>query len=424
MFTNTYLPHVGGVARSVDTLCSGLRRRGHKVLVIAPTFKGHKEDTPGVMRVPALKHMGNSDYSMPIPLSRSIQDEIDAFGPDIVHSHHPFLLGHTALRVAATCGVPLVYTYHTRYDIYVRQFVDSQRLWPDLVRNLANGYANLADAIIAPSQSMKDLLLRQEVRSPISVIPTGIDTERFAKGNCAGNHKRPGLTKEDVVVGHLGRLTAEKNLDFLFAAAVRFLEENPKAQFIFAGDGPMHAEMTARLDKDPVRPRMHFLGPIEGDDVVAFYSAIDVFAFASRSETQGLVVAEALASGVPVVALDASGVRDALRHCASCVQLGADASPEAFAAALSGFAGRSTDQIEKDRIAARAGAEPYSIAAMLENVEALYAQVSEVARSEDQQSRSEWERILEGLAAEVDMLENLFRAVGITLLPRARGALR
>jgi 1,2-diacylglycerol 3-alpha-glucosyltransferase len=424
MFTNTYLPHVGGVARSVDTLCSGLRRRGHKVLVIAPTFKGHKEDTPGVMRVPALKHMGNSDYSMPIPLSRSIQDEIDAFGPDIVHSHHPFLLGHTALRVAATCGVPLVYTYHTRYDIYVRQFVDSQRLWPDLVRNLANGYANLADAIIAPSQSMKDLLLRQEVRSPISVIPTGIDTERFAKGNCAGNHKRPGLTKEDVVVGHLGRLTAEKNLDFLFAAAVRFLEENPKAQFIFAGDGPMRAEMTARLDKDPVRPRMHFLGPIEGDDVVAFYSAIDVFAFASRSETQGLVVAEALASGVPVVALDASGVRDALRHCASCVQLGADASPEAFAAALSGFAGRSTDQIEKDRIAARAGAEPYSIAAMLENVEALYAQVSEVARSEDQQSRSEWERILEGLAAEVDMLENLFRAVGITLLPRARGALR
>lgn len=424
MFTNTYLPHVGGVARSVDTLCSGLRRRGHKVLVIAPTFKGHEEDTPGVMRVPALKHMGNSDYSMPIPLSRSIQDEIDAFGPDIVHSHHPFLLGHTALRVAATCGVPLVYTYHTRYDIYVRQFVDSQRLWPDLVRNLANGYANLADAIIAPSQSMKDLLLRQEVRSPISVIPTGIDTERFAKGNCAGNHKRPGLTKEDVVVGHLGRLTAEKNLDFLFAAAVRFLEENPKAQFIFAGDGPMRAEMTARLDKDPVRPRMHFLGPKEGDDVVAFYSAIDVFAFASRSETQGLVVAEALASGVPVVALDASGVRDALRHCASCVQLGADASPEAFAAALSGFAGRSTDQIEKDRIAARAGAEPYSIAAMLENVEALYAQVSEVARSEDQQRRSEWERILEGLAAEVDMLENLFRAVGITLLPRARGALR
>ncbi len=424
MFTNTYLPHVGGVARSVDTLCSGLRRRGHKVLVIAPTFKGHEEDTPGVMRVPALKHMGNSDYSMPIPLSRSIQDEIDAFGPDIVHSHHPFLLGHTALRVAATCGVPLVYTYHTRYDIYVRQFVDSQRLWPDLVRNLANGYANLADAIIAPSQSMKDLLLRQEVRSPISVIPTGIDTDRVAKGTCAGNHKRPGLTKEDVVVGHLGRLTAEKNLDFLFAAAVRFLEENPKAQFIFAGDGPMRAEMTARLDKDPVRPRMHFLGPKEGDDVVAFYSAIDVFAFASRSETQGLVVAEALASGVPVVALDASGVRDALRHCASCVQLGADASPEAFAAALSGFAGRSTDQIEKDRIAARAGAEPYSIAAMLENVEALYAQVSEVARSEDQQSRSEWERILEGLAAEVDMLENLFRAVGITLLPRARGALR
>jgi len=169
---------------------------------------------------------------------------------------------------------------------------------------------------------------------------------------------------------------------------------------------------------------MHFLGAIEGDSVVAFYSAIDVFAFASKSETQGLVVAEALASGAPVVALDASGVRDALAHCSSCVQLCADASPDAFAKTLSGFVQRGADQVEKDRIAARAGSAPYSIEAMVENVARLYAEVSDVTRSANQQGRTEWERILEGLAAEVDMLENLFRAVGITLLPRARGALR
>jgi len=424
MFTNTYVPHVGGVARSVDTLCHGLRHRGHKVLVIAPTFKGHEQDGPGVLRVPALKHMGNSDYSMPIPLSRPIRDKIDEFAPDIVHSHHPFLLGHTALRIAANCGVPLVYTYHTRYDIYVKQFVESETLWPDLARNLANGYANLADAVIAPSQSMKDVLRRQGVTSPMQVIPTGIDVERFAKGDRVKVRRKLGLTDEDFVVGHIGRLTAEKNLEFLFAAAVRFLEDNPKAQFIFAGDGPMRKEMVARLRNSPLRPRMHFLGAIEGDDVVAFYSAIDVFAFASKSETQGLVVAEALASGAPVVALDASGVRDALRHCSSCVQLGADASPDAFADALSGFAQRDADQVEKVHIAARAGAAPYSIDAMVESIASLYAEVSDVARSENQQSRTEWERILEGLAAEVDMLENLFRAVGITLLPRARGALR
>ncbi len=424
MFTNTFLPHVGGVARSVDTLCNGLRQRGHKVLVIAPTFRGHEYDMPGVLRVPALKHMGNSDYSMPIPLSRSIQDEIDAFGPDIVHSHHPFLLGHTASRIAATCGVPLVYTYHTRYDIYVKQFVESQRLWPDLARNLANGYANLADAVIAPSRSMKDLLLRQGVRSPMTVIPTGIDVDRFAGGARGELRGKLGLRDDEFVVGHLGRLTAEKNLEFLFAAAVRFLEDNPKAHFVFAGDGPMRAEMATRIAHSPARRRLHFLGAIEGDDVVAFYAAIDVFAFASKSETQGLVVAEALAAGAPVVALDASGVRDALGHCASCVQLGADASPEAFAAALADFSGRSAEQIEKDRIAAEAGAKPYSIGAMVEHIERLYAEVSEVTRSENQQSRTEWERILEGLAAEVDMFENLFRAVGITLLPKAKSILR
>lgn len=424
MFTNTYLPHVGGVARSVDTLCNGLRQRGHQVLVIAPTFRGHENDKPGVLRVPALKNMGNSDYSMPIPLSRPIQDEIDAFGPDIVHSHHPFLLGHTASRVAATCGVPLVYTYHTRYDIYVRQFVESQRLWPDLARNLANGYANLADAVIAPSQSMKDLLLQQGVYSPIKVIPTGIDVDRFASGSRAELRAKLGLTDIDFVVGHLGRLTAEKNLEFLFASALRFLEDNPDAHFVYAGEGPMRAEMAKRLSGSPLRKRMHFLGEVKGDDVVAFYAGIDVFAFASKSETQGLVVAEALASGAPVVALDASGVRDALRHCASCVQLSADASPEAFAAALSGYAMRSVAEVGKDRAAAHAGAKPYSIAAMAENIEALYAEVAEVTRSENHRSRTEWERILEGLAAEVGMFENLFRAVGITLLPSARDALR
>jgi 1,2-diacylglycerol 3-alpha-glucosyltransferase len=424
MFTNTYLPHVGGVARSVDTLCNGLWERGHQVLVIAPTFRGHEADIPGVLRVPAIKNMGNSDYSMPIPLSRPIQDEIDAFGPDIVHSHHPFLLGHTASRVAATCGVPLVYTYHTRYDIYVRQFVESQRLWPDLARNLANGYANLADAVIAPSQSMKDLLLQQGVYSPIKVIPTGIDVDRFAGGSRAELRAKLGLTDKDFVVGHLGRLTAEKNLEFLFESALRFLADNPDAHFVYAGDGPMRTEMATRLSGSPLRRRMHFLGEVKGDDVVAFYAAIDVFAFASKSETQGLVVAEALASGAPVVALDASGVRDALRHCESCVHLGADASPEAFAAALSGYALRNAAQVEKDRAAAHAGAKPYSIGAMAENIEALYAEVAEVTRRGNQRSRTEWERILEGLAAEVGMFENLFRAFGITLLPSARDALR
>ena len=150
MFTNTYAPHVGGVARSVETLCAELTKRQHKVMVIAPSFEGHVTDIPGVVvRVPSVKHVGNSDYSVPIPLSRRIRDEIDAFRPDVVHSHHPFLLGHTALRIAASVGVPLVFTYHTRYDIYVRQFIESDRLFPDLARNLANGYANLADKSLA-----------------------------------------------------------------------------------------------------------------------------------------------------------------------------------------------------------------------------------------------------------------------------------
>ena len=126
MFTNTFAPHVGGVARSVALLAEALRARGHAVLVVAPAFPGHADDTPGVLRFPALREVAGTEFSLPIPLSRIIRDEIDAFAPDIVHSHHPFLLGDTALRIAAERGIPIIDTHHTRYDLYVQRFVRAE----------------------------------------------------------------------------------------------------------------------------------------------------------------------------------------------------------------------------------------------------------------------------------------------------------
>lgn len=118
MFTDTYQPHVGGVAHSVAWLAQSLRRAGHRALVVAPEFAGFSEDEPGVVRIPAVQNFRGSDFSVPLPLIRSLHETLTSFVPDLVHSHHPFLLGDTALRVSASFDLPIVYTYHTRYELY------------------------------------------------------------------------------------------------------------------------------------------------------------------------------------------------------------------------------------------------------------------------------------------------------------------
>ena len=125
MFTNTFLPHVGGVAVSVDRFSSAFRARGHRVLVVAPWMEGDHEDAPGVARVPALEHIGHSDFSIPMPIPGMLHNRIEAFAPDVVHSHHPFLLGDTALRVAAAQDVIGV---RTRADLIASFTVECQAM--------------------------------------------------------------------------------------------------------------------------------------------------------------------------------------------------------------------------------------------------------------------------------------------------------
>src|SRR5690606_29410474 len=128
----------------------------------------------GVLRIPAVQNFRGSDFSVPIPLTRSLRETLADFAPDLVHSHHPFLLGDTALRVAATFDLPVVYACHTRYELYGHYVAQDAPLLQRMVLKLALGYCDLCDAVIAPSQSMADFLLEQGVATPINTIPTGI----------------------------------------------------------------------------------------------------------------------------------------------------------------------------------------------------------------------------------------------------------
>ncbi|PMR70332.1 glycosyltransferase [Halomonas heilongjiangensis] len=308
MFTNTYLPIVGGVSESVQRLKRRLQDAGHRVLVVAPRLAGQPAEEPDVVRVAAVQHFNGSDFSLPIPLPGQLFDEIETFEPDIVHAHHPFLLGGTAARVAETYGLPLVFTHHTLYEHYTHYVPgDSPRMRRFAIA-LATEYTRLCDAVIAPSESIRDLLLERGANPEISVVPSGVDTLRFVMGNGSGRRERLGIAPEAYVVGHLGRLAREKNLAFLAEAVACALAVLPEAHFLVVGEGEARRTMAEIATVRGVAARFHFTGRLEGQALIDAYHAMDVFAFSSHSETQGMVLAEAMAAGLPVVAVAAPGV--------------------------------------------------------------------------------------------------------------------
>ncbi len=308
--TNTYLPHVGGVARSVESFANEYRRQGHRVLVVAPEFEETAAHETDVVRMPALVRFNGSDFSVPMPVPGRVASALDRFGPEVVHSHHPFLLGDTALRAAAARDLPVVFTHHTLYERYTHYVPGDSPAMKRFVVDLVVGYCNLCDAVIAPSESIQELLAERGVTAPTTVIPTGVETERFAGGDGARLRKAHGIPDGAFVVGHVGRMAPEKNLGFLTRAVGRFVEERPEARFLVVGRGPSERAVREELESRGAGDRVHLAGVLSGEDLVDAYHAMDVFAFASKTETQGMVLAEAMAAGKPVVAVDASGVRE------------------------------------------------------------------------------------------------------------------
>ncbi|MGM0984242.1 MAG: glycosyltransferase [Pseudomonadota bacterium] len=310
MFTNTYLPIVGGVSESVQRLKRQLQALGHRVLVVAPRLEGQPREEGDVVRVVAVQHFNGSDFSLPVPIPGQLHEAIEAFDPDIVHAHHPFLLGDTAARAAETYGLPLIFTHHTLYEHYTHYVPgDSPRMQRFAVA-LANQYTWLCDEVIAPSESIRDLLLRREANPRISVVPSGVDTARFALGDGRDWRSRLDIPDGAYVIGHLGRLALEKNLVFLAEALAETLARETGAHFLVVGEGEARSDIQALAEARGVEERVHFTGRLQGQALIDAYHAMDVFAFASHSETQGMVVAEAMAAGLPVVAIDSPGVRE------------------------------------------------------------------------------------------------------------------
>jgi glycosyltransferase involved in cell wall biosynthesis len=420
ILTNTFTPHVGGVARSVAAFTEEYRRRGHRVLVVAPEFPDMPKNEVDVVRIPAIQNFNASDFSVVLPIHPLLTETVDAFRPDIVHSQHPFLLGMTAVRIARRRGLPLVFTHHTLYEQYTHYVPGDSPALKRFAIELATRYANLSDQVFAPSESIRDLLQQRGVTTPIAVVPTGVRLEHFAQGDGPAFRRQMGIPQDAFVVGHLGRLAPEKNLEFLAHAVADFVGSHPQAHFLVVGSGPSETVLRDMFARAGLDARLHIAGILQQQTLADALHAMDVFAFASTSETQGMVLTEAMAAGLPVVALDATGAREVVRD-GQNGRLLREATPAALSAALQWLAQRSPEALRALKHAALDTAEAFSMPRSADKALACYESLKPRSAAESGKDESGWEEVMTAIRTEWDILKSVAgagdAALGAGLFP-------
>ncbi len=314
MMTNSYFPMVGGIEQSIRSFSWAFRRMGHEVLIAAPSPASPQDRKEKVIRVAAIQHNREPKFFINLPVPGTLHRIMRNFSPDIVHSHYPFFMGDYALRLSRQHNIPLVFTYHIMFEHYTHYLPIPSGAARRFTVKLAAGYANWAQQVIAPSESVEAILRRRGVKAPIEVVPSGIDIKAMARGNAKKFRRRHQIPADAFVAGHAGRLAPEKNLKFLIPCLVDFLKSKPDAHALIVGQGDSVPMIRHSFEKAGVGQRLHLTGFLHGQDLTDAYHAMDVFGFASLSETQGMVLAEAMACGTPVVAVDANGVREVVKN--------------------------------------------------------------------------------------------------------------
>ena len=366
-FTECYHPIVNGIVASVDALADGLRARAHEVFCFAPRAPGYDEAIGPVFRMPSLPLPRSAPYRLTLPLvSRRNRDGIIKH-VDVIHAHSPFVTGWMALRYARRYGIPFVYTYHTQLEQYAHYVPFDAGATKRVATTLTRTFANAADAVIVPTLSMRERLQSVGVRTRIDVAPSAIDLGRFGAG--ARNdalRATLGVRSGEKMLLFVSRLGREKNAGLLLHALAQCPDQRLK--LVIAGEGPERQALHRLAHALQAGDRVAFLGAVERERLPDLYASADAFVFPSVSETQGLVLAEAMAAGALVIAADAPQNREVLHGAGRIVA----AEPAAFAAAF-GAVPAAPDPSLRER--AKRSAARFGIEVQAAHVLAVYAGV-------------------------------------------------
>jgi glycosyltransferase involved in cell wall biosynthesis len=315
MVSDVYFPRINGVSTSIETFRRSLHAGGHETTLIAPEYPaGRSVDESDVIRIPS-RYLPRDpeDRIMKRSALRRLHPELNARSFDIVHIQTPFIAHYEGLRLARALGLAAIETYHTYFEEYLHHYVPllPRALTRFIARRLTIAQCRAVDALVVPSRAMVTALHDYGVHCPMRIIPTGLEMDRFAGGDGQAFRARLAIPPGTPTLVHVGRIAHEKNIDFLLRMFVGVLQSIPAAVLIIAGEGPALALCKSRATSLGIASNVRFVGYLSRDAALLdCYRAGDLFVFASRTETQGLVLLEAMALGVPVLSTAYMGTVD------------------------------------------------------------------------------------------------------------------
>ncbi|MFH1855297.1 MAG: glycosyltransferase [bacterium] len=310
IFTNTYLPTQNGVAISTANLREGLIKLGHEPFVFAPLVVGtDSKDEKNIFRYPAFNVRSIANYPIALPISPEISKVLKEAKFDLVHTEHPWWVGEWGLDYARKSNLPIITTVHTRYDIYAKLIPLPQELLISTLKNKLEEYLGSVDLITTPGGGSKERLLKEGVKTPIEVVSNPTDLSDFWSAKADKIRKKFGLKSGDILIGYVGRLSEEKNIQTLLATVEIILKNKPNVKMVLIGDGPDREELEKRASEIS-KDRIIFTGNVPHKEIPFYDAALDTFVSASKSEIQPMTFAEAMATGTPIVVFDVAGCND------------------------------------------------------------------------------------------------------------------
>jgi len=314
--TDVYFPRINGVSTSIRTFRDEFIKLGHDVTLIAPEYTADDERHDNLHRIPSrVLPLDPEDRLFNRRHVRSLTDRLKERDFDIIHIETPFLAHYEGLRLAAALGLPIIETYHTHFEEYFYHYLPllPKAALKFVARQFNRRQCNSVDAVVVPSKAMMEVLDEYGVHKPRRIIPTGIDDHFFTPGN--GEHFRSerGIPQDRPVLMHVGRAAHEKNIDFLLHMLAYLRHRIPDVLLVIAGEGPALNHLKNLSKSLKLDNHIRFVGYLDRKTTLLdCYAAGDVFVFASRTETQGLVLLEAMAQGTPVVSTARLGTVDIL----------------------------------------------------------------------------------------------------------------
>ena len=314
--SDVFFPRVNGVSTSINTFATELRALGHQVTLIAPSYTDEDKQEEWIVRVPSHKiYFDPEDRLMNFGKLKALLPWIRDKHFDVIHIHTPFTAHYVGIHFGKKLDIPVVETYHTFFEDYLHHYLPfiPQFISRKLARTISRRQCNAVDGIVSPSKPMLDVLKQYGIKTPAEVVATGLDDSSFA--NVDGEHFRMShdIPLTQPMLLFVGRVAHEKNIGFLLEMHEELIKNHPDALLVITGEGPAEESIKQSIEKLGISNKVRMIGYLDrGHELIACYKAADIFVFASKSETQGLVLLEAMAQGTAVVAIAELGTKSIL----------------------------------------------------------------------------------------------------------------